>query len=203
MTTTEIPLVEIQRSSRLIQAMELNQCGRIFVDDDTENLVEDQPSFRVIHGNEATKGHHPWQATIRVKGINGKSSHWCGAVLLSKHHILTAAHCLHGYAKGAYLVRLGDHQSNVVEDSEMEVFIEDWYVHEHFRKGQNMNNDIALVLLKFPARFSEYIQPICLPDTDTKYSAGMNCTISGWGSIQHGKSSNLIIDFVFIILYDL
>lgn len=102
---------------------------------------------------------------------------------------LTAAHCLIGFPKGAYFIRLGDHHSEVREDSEIEIFIENWYIHEEFRRGQLMNNDIAVVLLKHPIQFTNYIQPICLPDKETSYEAGKNCTISGWGSIQYGKSS--------------
>lgn len=95
-----------------------------------------------------------------------------------------------GYPKGAYLVRLGDFNTETVEDSEREAFIENIYIHEDFRKGQHMNNDIAVVLLKNPVRFSDHIQPICLPSKDTIYETNKNCTISGWGSIQSGSSSN-------------
>lgn len=104
-------------------------------------------------------------------------------------HFFAAAHCLVGFPKGAYFIRMGDHHAEIVEDSEIEIFIENWYIHEEFRKGQLMNNDIAVVLLKHPIQFTSYIQPVCLPDKETIYEAGKNCTISGWGSIQYGKSS--------------
>lgn len=183
---TEQYLREIQRSSKNIPDYS-NVCGNVKVSDDDSS--EKLGQFRVISGSRTKRGHHPWQATIRARGRNGRSSHWCGAVVISKHHILTAAHCLIGFPKGAYFIRLGDHHSEVYEDSEIEIFIENWYIHEDFRKGQHMNNDIALILLKQPIQFSNYIQPICLPNKETAYIPGKNCTISGWGSIQYGKSS--------------
>lgn len=175
-----------QRLGKILQS-DIENCGQIQVTE--EYSVEDSPTFRVISGNYAKRGFHPWQATLRVKGRNGKSSHWCGAVLISKYHLLTAAHCLGGFVKGAYFIRLGDHNSNVVEDSEVEVFIDNWFIHEDFRKDQHMNNDIALIIVKHPIQFTDYIQPICLPPKHTPYVSGMNCTISGWGSMYYEKSS--------------
>lgn len=185
---TQQYLYELQRSSKNV-ADYSSVCGQIKVTDDEPSSAEQLGSFRVISGTRTKRGYHPWQATIRAKGRNGKSSHWCGAVIISKYHILTAAHCLIGFPKGAYLIRLGDHHSEITEDSEIEVFIDNWYIHEDFRKGQHMNNDIAVILLKAPVQFTNYIQPVCLPPKDAFYEPGLNCTISGWGSIQYGKSS--------------
>lgn len=72
----------------------------------------------------------------------------------------------------------------------MEANIEDYYVHEEFRKGHRMNNDIALVLLKgLGIPLGKDIMPICLPPENIEYSPGLNCTISGFGSIETGKTS--------------
>lgn len=159
---------------------------------------EDQMQ-RVIKGSEAKRGSHPWQATIRVRGRDGKSSHWCGAVLISKKHLLTAAHCLTGYQKWSYFIRMGDHYSNIDESTELDIFIEDWYIHEQFRTGSQMNNDIALIVLKSSVRFTDYIQPVCLPEKGANYTEGRMCRISGWGSNKSGISSE-IFDFILIIL---
>lgn len=53
-----------------------------------------------------------------------------------------------------------------------------------------MNNDIALVLLKKRGiPLGKNVMPICLPSENTEYPAGLNCSISGFGSIETGKSS--------------
>ncbi|XP_039149703.1 uncharacterized protein LOC6737381 isoform X2 [Drosophila simulans] len=173
-----------ERSSKAVHTP--RRCG-IFKDDLTDEYAHREE--RVVRGNVAQRGRHPWQATIRTRGRGGISSHWCGAVVISKRHLLTAAHCLYGSPKGAYFVRVGDHYANIAESSEVDSFIENWYLHENFRKGTHMNNDIALVVLKTPLKFSDYVQPICLPDKNAELVEDRKCTISGWGSIKSGVST--------------
>lgn len=69
------------------------------------------------------------------------------------------------------------------EGSEQELDIEATYIHEDFDKGRHLSNDLALVKLKGTGlRFSTHVRAVCLPPPPTAYPAGINCTISGWGS---------------------
>ncbi|XP_039302456.1 transmembrane protease serine 11B-like protein isoform X2 [Solenopsis invicta] len=144
----------------------------------------------MIHGSIAPKGIYLWQASIRVRG-HSRSNHWCGAVIISPVHVLTAAaHCLEGYNKGTYFVRAGDYNTDINEGTEVKANIEDYYVHVEFRKGHRMNDDIALVLLKgLGIPLDKDMMPICLPPENAEYPPGLNCTISGFGSIETRKTS--------------
>jgi hypothetical protein len=42
---------------------------------------------------------------------------------------------------------------------------------------------LFFVLLFSPACFSDYIQPICLPEENQVFLPGKNCSIAGWGRI--------------------
>ncbi|XP_043522587.1 uncharacterized protein LOC122535258 isoform X6 [Frieseomelitta varia] len=162
-------------------------CGRRFKDfNEDEDLIFE----KVVRGNVASKGSYPWQASIRVRG-HSRSNHWCGAVIVSPLHVLTAAHCLEGYNKGTYFVRAGDYNTEMEEGTEIDADIEDYYIHEEFRKGHRMNNDIALVLLKRRGiPLGKDVMPICLPSEQAEYPPGLNCTISGFGSVETGKSTH-------------
>ncbi|KAJ8674874.1 hypothetical protein QAD02_010660 [Eretmocerus hayati] len=177
-----LPTIPDFNTNRVLPA----ECGKRLEDfDDDDELIFE----KVVRGSIAPPGSYPWQASIRIR-THSKSSHWCGAVILSPLHVLTAAHCLEGYNKGTYFVRAGDYNTEVDEGTEAEANIEDYYIHENFRKGgHRMDNDIAVVLLKgHGIPLGRNVMPICLPHPDTEYSPGLNCTISGFGAIEPGSS---------------
>lgn len=76
------------------------QCGKVKVKKDDGIYRE-----KVVRGSETYRGQHPWQASIRAKK-HGKSAHWCGAVLISRYHLLTAAHCVIG--RGIFNVNVNE-----------------------------------------------------------------------------------------------
>lgn len=103
-----------------------------------------------------------------------------------------------GYAKGAYVVIAGDYNVDENEGSEQEAYIEDFYIHENFRQGHKMNNDIALIKLKGRGFYlGDDVQAICLPDVNTNYETELNCTISGFGSVQSGSSGTTLVPWFF------
>lgn len=48
-----------------------------------------------------------------------------------------------------------------------------------------LNNDIALVKVKgLGIQLGLHVMPACLPHHGVQYTPGLNCTISGWGSVK-------------------
>lgn len=99
-----------------------------------------------------------------------------------------------GFPKGSFTIVAGDYDVDEDEETEQEAYIEELYIHENFRKGGKMANDIALIKLKGRGFvLTKDIQAICLPNANMKYEHNLNCTISGFGSTATGKSCKLII----------
>lgn len=48
-----------------------------------------------------------------------------------------------------------------------------------------VNNDITLLKLATPARFSETVSAVCLPDEADDFPAGTLCATTGWGLTKH------------------
>lgn len=164
-------------------------CGIIQVKDHYDDVnASNEPVYRVVAGKKAKRGHHPWQASIRVNGFRGGSSHECGATVITAQHVITAAHCVSKYSPSYYSVRVGDHLTDIVDPNEREIRVKDLHIHEHFRKKHKSNNDIAIVELHDRIEFNEMVQPICLPSANALYREGEKCSISGWGSIQTSAS---------------
>ena len=53
------------------------------------------------------------QVGVRVKS-SGRDNHWCGATIISENFVLTAAHCMEDFPKGLYVLRVGDHHTEVI-----------------------------------------------------------------------------------------
>lgn len=45
--------------------------------------------------------------------------------------------------------------------------LEKIYIHPRYNWRENLDRDIALLKLKKPVPFSDYIHPVCLPDKQT------------------------------------
>lgn len=94
------------------------------------------------------------------------------------------------------MIFAGEYNTDEDEGTEQQKYIDEFFVHEKFRVGHKMNNDIALIKLKGTGFIlNDDIQPICLPTEKTDYKG--NCTISGFGSMKSGTSSKYENDVFF------
>ena len=60
-----------------------------------------------------------------------------------------------------------------------------------FFPGNTYNYDIALIKIKPKEgggiKFSDHVQPACLPEETTEYIVDTKCHISGWGKTEQGE----------------
>ncbi|XP_031792393.1 vitamin K-dependent protein C isoform X1 [Piliocolobus tephrosceles] len=144
---------------------------------DTEDQ-EDQVDPRLVDGKMTRRGDSPWQVVL----LDSKKKLACGAVLIHPSWVLTAAHCMEESKK--LLVRLGEYDLRRWEKWELDLDIEEVFIHPNYTKSTT-DNDIALLRLAQPATLSQTIVPICLPDSglaERKLTqAGQETLVTGWG----------------------
>ncbi|KAK3521146.1 hypothetical protein QTP70_000528 [Hemibagrus guttatus] len=148
-----------------------------------EKINTDQ---RIVGGLEATPGEIPWQVALFHKE---KKLVFCGGSLLSDMWVITAAHCLVDGGIGKFIVRLGEHNVEVDEQRESDHEIDEHHMHPNYQYHESHNHDIALLKLKTPVTFSDYIIPICLgPKTFTEnlLKSATISLVSGWGRTRYG-----------------
>ena len=92
-------------------------------------------------------------------------------------------------------VRLGEYDFNSVGETDEQTFNLAWMkMHENY-DPKTFENDIALLKLDKPARFSNSVQPACLPPSSSEYT-GVRATVTGWGTIYFGGPTSNILQEV-------
>lgn len=128
----------------------------------------------------------------------------CGGVLISERYVLTAAHCL---TSSLARVRLGEYDVSTTMDCVWEnkgdpgylrhcnneltvVGIDKYIVHPGYDYRpvpfDARSHDIALLRLKYPVQFSDYIKPVCLPSDESAPNEA-KFLAAGWGANLQNK----------------
>ncbi|XP_031435408.1 transmembrane protease serine 3, partial [Clupea harengus] len=133
---------------------------------------------RIVGGNASGAGQFPWQVSLHFH-----SEHLCGGSIITHTWILTAAHCVYGFAyPSLWAVHAGliDQPVNGAQS----VAVEKIVYHSRYRP-KGLDYDIALMKLANPLTFNGLVEPICLPGFGEEFQEGRMCWISGWGSVEY------------------
>ncbi|XP_039633777.1 enteropeptidase [Perca fluviatilis] len=141
--------------------------------------------IRVVGGTNAEKGAWPWIVSLQWRGRQV-----CGASLIGRDWLLTAAHCVYG--KNVHLqwweALLGLHaQSNSSAADVQTRRVDRIVIHPQYNR-QTKQADIAMMHLQQPISFTEVVQPVCLPADGQGFTAGTRCWIAGWGRTEEQGS---------------
>ncbi|XP_053692004.1 CLIP domain-containing serine protease B8-like [Sabethes cyaneus] len=155
----------------------------------------------------------PWAALLFYRnGLQG-----CGAVVIGRSHVLTAAHCVTGKSYDRYgplqFVRLREYNIHSDPDCMIEyergsavrdcaerkidarplaIIIHPDYVSH----SDQQHHDIALIKIDRIAEYTDFLRPICLPERgfNTGLQSGKTLNVCGWGKTNFfgGKTNSPI-----------
>jgi hypothetical protein len=169
-------------------------CGR-----QADAFKPNVPKSRIIGGTEAKAHSWPWLVTFNLDLGDGYGSLCGGSLLRVKDKVeesdivLTAAHCVtieETMATKPVLddvkrmtVIAGNHRQDTREKYEQRRQVVAVRFHSGFKftKTDGANNDIAMLKLEKPIKFSDTARPICLPTSSSDSPVGKVCIAAGWG----------------------
>eukprot|EP00096_Caligus_rogercresseyi_P010125 TRINITY_DN357_c0_g2_i1.p1 TRINITY_DN357_c0_g2~~TRINITY_DN357_c0_g2_i1.p1 ORF type:complete len:531 (-),score=72.03 TRINITY_DN357_c0_g2_i1:202-1656(-) len=163
------------------------------------NRIDMEHDLKIVNGWPASKHEWPWIAALFNSGRQ-----FCGGSLISKNHILTAAHCVVQMTRmdvSNLEVRLGDHDIKDAFDTEVVVRKVKKIVRHKGFSSQTLWNDVALVFLSEPVEYGDTIKPICLDTSDDLYEQNDTATVVGWGSIKEKGPQPSVLQEVTLRLW--
>ncbi|KAL7305312.1 hypothetical protein TKK_0002442 [Trichogramma kaykai] len=153
----------------------------------TERYAENGGSssyLRVVRGETIDIQQAPYQISLLDKSTG---SHVCGGTILSRHWVLTAAHCVvFRPAAEDYTVRSGSSfttHGGQLHDVVQVLMHEDYLGIEH---GAPVN-DIALLRVEQPFVWDDTTKKVDLFDEHDKARLGSTATVTGWGMTEEQK----------------
>ncbi|XXF81614.1 serine protease [Myxococcaceae bacterium GXIMD 01537] len=117
----------------------------------------------IVGGVEARPGSHPW-----IVSLQQYRSHFCGGSLIrvgqanESDIVLTAAHCVYD-GTSDLTVSAGAHDLYRPPSGQQTVRSTRTVYHPNYNPDTTLN-DIAVVKLEKPIKFSSTVQPVCLPE---------------------------------------
>ncbi|CAB1422854.1 unnamed protein product, partial [Pleuronectes platessa] len=139
-------------------------------------------STKIVGGEDAPPGSWPWQISLQMFG-----GHFCGGSLINREWVMTAAHCFSSTSTSGLKVSLGRQNLQGTNPNEESRSVATIILHPNY-DSDSSNNDIALLRLSSPVKFSDYIRPVCLSASDSVFNSGTDSWVTGWGNVKEGVS---------------
>jgi chymotrypsin len=142
---------------------------------------------RIVGGSPATPHNHPYQVALIHQRI--LISTMCGASVIRNNVILTAAHC--PINSQSTTVITGAHNMNTIEANQQRRTVQSaqYRIHANYNT-QNLNNDIATLILLQPVTLNTFVAVIPLAAATAGTFAGVTGQSTGWGRVADGGNSS-------------
>ncbi|XP_069702854.1 trypsin-7-like [Periplaneta americana] len=140
---------------------------------------------RIVGGHVTKVNEFPWIVALMKRG-----KFYCAGSLITRRHVLTAAHCVDGFNVRDIRAVLGEHDRvSKTETVTVERHLQNATAYANFSIF-TFNNDIAVLELETPVELGPTIRPACLPSDVHKNLTGRMAIVAGWGRTEERKPTS-------------
>lgn len=130
---------------------------------------------RIIGGSVANANGYSWIVSLQSGG-----QHFCGASLINKDWVMTAAHCVEQESAGSVNVVVGEYNLSQTDKGEQKSGVSNIVIHPKRSSGED--HDIALLKLATPINAGVVTR--ATPAVMTGIKTGSLLTVMGWGNMS-------------------
>ena len=139
---------------------------------------------RIVGGQETRPHQYPWQVGLSYYGFT-----FCGGALISRKHVMTAAHCTKyltsfDYEEDEFKVLISDHDLTTDEDCSYEVGIARVFEYPTYGQVNDFDSDYSIIELDRMIECSDFVSPVCLPMDVNEMYENRNAVVTGWGTLD-------------------
>ncbi|XP_063708425.1 trypsin alpha-3-like [Culicoides brevitarsis] len=150
--------------------------------------------MRIVGGSPALSHQFPWQAS--VTSCSGRTCSLCGGSLITRKHVLTAAHCTRGLS--SFTIGLGSNRRNqpavsVVAKSKKE--------HPNYNP-QSLANDVSIITLLTSVNLNNQVKLIALATSGIGTLANHEAFVSGYGKTSDSSGPSITLNYLTMKIID-
>ncbi|KAL0878774.1 hypothetical protein ABMA27_003808 [Loxostege sticticalis] len=155
---------------------------------------DDSPDGRIVGGNVATVGSHPWMVAL-TSGVMARSF-FCGGSVLTQRTVLTAAHCIDnsfnfGSLSSSLRVTVGTNRWN---QGGQTLALTGNATHPHYVRA-TIKNDLTMLYTASNIIFNNLVRPVTL--SFDYVGGGVQARAAGWGRTSaNGPGSPQLLELL-------
>ncbi|XP_055604198.1 collagenase-like [Uranotaenia lowii] len=147
-------------------------------------IIRAQEDARIVNGKNAERGQFLFSAVIIPTTTIAEAPEFCGGSLIAEQYVLSTCSCLYNVTGARVL--LGTifrenyrNDSNVMENEAAQ------FIYNNDFDEETLENDIAIIFLRYEVTKSQFIFPINLPEANDDFDR-RGAIVVGYGSTRNG-----------------
>ncbi|KAL1484080.1 hypothetical protein MTO96_012069 [Rhipicephalus appendiculatus] len=147
----------------------------------------------IVNGSFAGPNQFPWMVYLDLLANDG-AGYFCAGSILTRRHILTAAHCTE--VEGEPVVKIDAYYGNPDRTRGRMLRVTKMIRHPRYERW-TLYSDIAILVVEKPFQYGSNARPLCIPVAPMNI-LGTETILAGWGRLIEGGNSTKHLQYTTV-----